>query len=127
MGALPAETRGYIENILAFILQNNGGVPKTPTASTASPNDKLRGDKNRNAIYTSTPSQQIEVQKVAQIKPVVYDVPEIKVAQSIKPVRLDKQGQGKSEIPTTVLASQNVSDRLLAHVASGGIGWDYRA
>ena len=62
---------------------------------------------------------------VVSIPNVQYTVPDVQVAAT-KPKRLDSGNfnQQQNTIAPTLVASQNVSDRQLAHVASGGIGWN---
>ena len=61
---------------------------------------------------------------VVKIPNVQYTIPDIQLV-SASPKRLDSGNFNQQHtITPTIVASQNVSDRQLAHVASGGIGWN---
>lgn len=71
-----------------------------------------------------TPVTKVSMPKVAIAKPMTYDVQNVS-ASSTKPVKLNSGNKnGSTQIQASVLATQNVNDRMLAHVASGGIGWN---
>ena len=85
-------------------------------------------DKYTPKISISTPTPTVMNTPVVNIPSFNYTVPEIQVASaSVKPIRLNSDNSKAQMIQPTKLVSQNLNDRLLAHVATGGIGADYRA
>lgn len=90
--------------------------------------DKGAADKYTPQGAVTTPTLTAMNLPVVNVPSFNYTVPEIQVASaSVKPVRLNSDNSKAQIIQPTMLASQNLNDRLLAHVATGGIGADYRA